>query len=510
MFLFRASLFLTAWLLFAAIPLQAQPLYDTLVVCPDEFQPALKRWLEYRRGQGHSILVQSPAGSAHEIKIQIRAVASRLPLRSVFLIGDPGQQFPRPGVLLPTDYVDAKVNVLFGSEEKIATDNTFADLDDDGIPELALGRLPADSVEEVQRFLDRVIEYEQDRSPDQQWRRNVNFVAGIGGFGGLVDNVIEKSTKQIIMDLIPEDYRTSMTFGSWRSPYCPDPRRFSETAIRRFNEGCMFWIYIGHGRAQKLDRVYLPDQSHAILDVQSAEQIRCPHGSPIAIFLACYTGAADYKFDCLAETMIRQPRGPIAAICGSRVTMPYALSLMSLEMVDEYFEGDSQTLGELTLIAKQRLVNGDQQADEYRDMIHAMGKMFSPRPELLQEERAEHLHLIHLFGDPLLRLKRPQRVELSTDEIAESGRKFQVRGISPESGQMTVELVYCRDRFRERPGRRLAYDSSDLAFCEYQDAYEKAHDLTCCCKHVLVAKGPFEIELDVPAERGGVARSVAC
>ena len=144
----------------------------------------------------------------------------------------------------------AKVNVLFGSEPEIATDNTFADLDGDGLPELAIGRLPADSKAEVERFVARVIEYEQDNSPNQQWRRNVNFVAGVGGFGGVIDNVIEQTTKQIITDLVPCDCQTSMTFGCWRSPYCPDPRRFSETAIRRFNEGCLFWVYIGHGSEQ--------------------------------------------------------------------------------------------------------------------------------------------------------------------------------------------------------------------------------------------------------------------
>lgn len=486
-----------------SVPAQAQNQFDTLLICPVEFQAALTEWIEYREAQGHRIRVEAPAATAAGIKLQVRRVATRHPIEHLFLIGDPGQEIPRPDVIVPTDYVDAKVNVLFGSERHIATDNTYADLDDDGLPELTLGRLPVDSPEEVQQFVQRVIDYEQNQEPDQQWRRNVNFVAGIGGFGGMIDNVIETSTRKIITDLIPEDYRTSMTFGSWRSPYCPDPRRFSETAIRRFNEGCMFWVYIGHGHPYRLDQVRFPDRNHSILDVRSAKKISCSNGSPIAIFLACYAGAADARGDCIAETMIRQPNGPIATISGSRVTMPYALSLMSLEMIREYFDGDAKTLGELTMLAKHRMVCGDDESNEYRETVQALGKLFSPRPELLREECLEHMHLIQLFGDPLLRIKRPRKIELDSIRVVESGTTCTIRGVTPESGNLTVELVYRRDRFLQRPVPRKVYVGTDEVLEGYQETYEQANELTCNCKTIFVPAGPFEIPLEIPDNAGG-------
>ncbi len=481
---------------------QAQSINDVLVICPAEFQPALGPWIEYRTKQGHSIAVVRPAPTPAGIKQQIRKSAVSGPLEFVFLIGDAGNGHAH-GATVPQDYVAAKVNVLFGSEPQIATDNTFADLNNDGLPDLAIGRLPVDSKEELERFVSRLIEYEQGRTPDQQWRRNVNFVAGVGGFGGVIDNVIEQTTKQIITDLVPCDCQTSMTFGCWRSPYCPDPRRFSETAIRRFNEGCMFWVYIGHGSEQTLDRVYLPDQSHPILSTDNVHCLQCENGSPIAIFLACYTGAADHEFDCLAETMIRQPRGPIAAICGSRMTMPYAMSLLSLEMVNEFFDGHSVTLGELMKVAKQRMVSDDGSASPYREMIQAMGKLLSPQPNLLRQECLEHVQLIHLFGDPLLRVKRPKKIELLADDVADSGGPLRVRGVSPAAGELTVELVYRRDRFRQRPPYRREYDSSDEAFRDYQAVYEASQQRTCDSQTVLVPEGPFDIELKIPESAVG-------
>ena len=483
--------------------------FDTLVICPAEFQSSLSEWILYRQKQGHSIQVVAPARSAVGVTDQIRQVADSNPLKFVFLIGDVGRQ--RDLATVPTHYVAAKVIQLFGSEPDIATDNPYADLDGDGLPELALGRLPADSAAEVRGFLDRVIAYETNAMQDQTWRRNINFVAGVGGFGGVLDNLVEHTAKQIITELVPQHYQTSMTFGSWRSPYCPDPRQFSQTAIGRFNEGCLFWVYIGHGQPTKLDRVHLPDQSHSVMDQDSAQHVCCVAGNPIAIFLSCYTGAIDHREDCLAETILRQPCGPIAAICGTRVTMPYALSLLSLEIVNEYFSGKVETLGELVCLAKRRIVETDHEplddenlvSNPYREMILGMGKLLSPRPDLLRAECLEHAHLIHVLGDPLLRLKRPEKIDVISIEQVESSDELRIAGISPTAGELCVELVYRRDRFRQRPPFRSDYRPSDKEFRSYQTVYLNSHDLTCDGCHQLVKSGPFQLSLRVPGDASG-------
>ena len=365
-----------------------------------------------------------------ELKQTIRRFAKSGSLKHVLIVGDVGDQ---NHLKVPTDFVKAKVNVLFGSDPEIATDNPYADLNSDGLPDLSIGRIPLDTVVEIDNYIERIIKYESP-SHKQQWQRRINFIAGVGGFGSMIDGLIEQTTKTIITDLVPGEYETSMTYGSWCSPFCPDPRRFSEVAISRFNEGCLFWIYIGHGSRTALDRVRMPDRSHLILDNQTVQKLNCVEGSPIALFLACYTGAMDHPVDCLAETMLRQDGGPIAVICGSRVTMPYAMSLLSLEMVHEYFHGDAETLGELTLLSKQRMVKGSANNPKYREMIEGMGQVFSPAPRLLDLERLEHAQLIQLIGDPLLRLRRPDRLELQAKHVPVLGNQIQVSGVSQEAG----------------------------------------------------------------------------
>ncbi|MEM9941006.1 MAG: C25 family cysteine peptidase [Planctomycetota bacterium] len=423
-------------------------------------------------------------------------------MTSVVIVGDSGDGSRPRNELVPTWYQASTVNLKYGSSPEIASDNRYVDIDLDGLPDLQLGRITADNKQQLSEYLQRAIQYEtQDRSGP--WIRQINCVAGVGGFGPLIDGLIEQTTKQILTDLIPGGYQTSMTYGSWTSPYCPDPRRFSDEAIERFNEGCLFWVYIGHGHRDRLDKVRMPDKPYPILDLETVDKINCRRGSPIAIFLACYTGACDYRKDCLVEQMVSQKNGPIAAICGTRVTMPYAMSLMSLELVHEYFHGKSETLGELFLKTKRQMAVGSENYPRYRQMIDGMGTSLSPNRNLLDREKMEHVQMIHLIGDPLLRLKRPQNIEVTIPKSVVAGKSLTVMCQAPFDGKLTVELAYQRDRLKKRMKRRKEYHPDDDSLNQYQAIYSAARDLVVAKKTVPVSAGTVALNLNSPGSASG-------
>lgn len=485
---------------------------DTLVLCSSKLQTALKPWVEYRQQQGHKIAVRFSKPSAKENKQLISEYAAGQQLKNLLLVGDSGDRQQDPEQRVPAELVPAKVNVMFGSEPKIASDNPYADLDGDGVPELTVGRITADTPEELTDTIKRIIRYETE-ADGQLWQRQINLIAGVGGFGRLVDTVVENATRQILTDLVPAGYQTSMTYGSWTSPFCPSPKRFSETAIGRFNEGCLFWVYCGHGQRDALDRIRVPKQNYRILDTKNVQQLNCQQGSPIAICLSCYTGAHDGEQDCLAEHMMRQPNGPVAVVCGSRVTMPYAMSILSVEMMNEYFRGQSETLGQLMLTAKQRMIEKPDQ-DKYRMTLDVLGKALSPLPGMLDEECREHLQLMQLLGDPLLRLKRPQRLGLAImpaepnkaeGEIASfvAGDRFTVSGKTDRPGSILIELAYQRGRLRHRHSVRHEYDSSEDALAKIHQEYLQAHDSVCFRRVIKAEGGTFQADLQIPNDCSG-------
>ena len=147
-------------------------------------------------------------------------MAAKNPIKNIVLVGDAADQKVDASLLVPTDFVDAKVNVKFGSEPEIATDHTFADLDDDGMVDVAIGRIPVDSAKQLRRFIQRIIEHES-RSDPGPWQRRVNFVAGVGGFGSVVDKMIEQSVKKIVTDLIPPRIRYHHDIRQLAQPVLP-------------------------------------------------------------------------------------------------------------------------------------------------------------------------------------------------------------------------------------------------------------------------------------------------
>jgi hypothetical protein len=477
---------------------------DVLVVCPELFRPSLAPWIEHRTAQGHQIELISNQGSAADIRGEIRRRAANGKAKFLLLVGDAQPQAARDVAALvrsvPAHFEPAKVTIHWGSESEIATDNWYADLDDDQVPDLAVGRLTADTPAELSAQIRKIAAYENDASPSR-WRERISFVAGLGGFGALADSVLEACTKKFITEGVPGGYSTSMTYASWRSPYCPHPSEFKRCVLQRFNEGCLFWIYLGHGHAHGLDQFAVPGGVHSILETPDVSRLRCAQGAPIAIFLSCHTGAYDAPQDCLAEEMLRSPGGPVAVICGSRVTMPYAMAVLGAEALKECFHSRRATIGEVLLHAKRNTILG-QRSDEQSKVLDLLASVLNGDSDL-EAERKEHLHLFNLIGDPLLRIPHPQSISLNVPRQAEQGQAIDIVGQSPVDGLCTVELVVRRDRLTFAPPTRRDYQHTLSAQQHYREIYERANDARLTTLDTRIVDGKLQARLSLPADARG-------
>lgn len=478
----------------------ATPPADTLVICPPEFIEAMRPWFAHRTAQGHEIGVVTDTDSSEKIRETIRHTAQSGHLKTIVLVGDiplhdATGQVISPGV--PTHRAQAKVNVLFGSEPHLATDNWYADLTDDGVPELAVGRLSCRDADQLKVIVAKTLAYENQATPGA-WQRNLNFVAGVGGFGTLIDSMLEGATKKFLTDEIPPHFHAQVAYGSWQSPYCPDPREFRDEMLRQLNEGSLFWVYMGHGHPQNLDQIQVPGGQYPILSLTDVPLLRNQSTRPIAIFLSCYSGAFDATADCLAEHMVRAEGGPVAALAGSRVTMPYAMSVMGTEMLGQFFRERPETLGELILLSKREMVAAKENSGN-RKMLDLLARMVSPKPGLLEEERREHVALFNLLGDPLLRLSHPELAKLEVAETASAGSELVVRGSLPISGKVRLELVCRRDGYTEKPPVRREFSADHDHLSGFNATYHQANNHIWTDTTFPGDGGTFEQILTIPA-----------
>jgi hypothetical protein len=238
-------------------------------------------------------------------------------------------------------------------------------------------------------------------------------VAGIGGFGSATEALIEATAHQVIRQMVPRTYDVQPTLANPSSPHCPKPGDFAASVRRQFSAGSLAWIYLGHGLPTELDRVPIPGGTEAILSVNDVPLLRRSEQAPLAVLVACYTGALDARRDCLGEELLLAEEGPIAVIAATRVTMPYGNTVLGYELLRACFQDRPATLGEILRLAQRRSLSAPE-AESLRTSIDKIAERLSPPPVDLATERREHAAMYQLIGDPLLRLRRPAEPDATT------------------------------------------------------------------------------------------------
>ncbi len=489
---------------------------SVIVVCPPTFLSAMAPWIKYRQSQGYRVVQIDGMLPARSIAKAIKDYAHRCSqaeetqLKAVVIVGDTEPTLQDHPVIrrrtVPHFLVSGSINEEIAGYANIATDHPYGDLDGDHLADVPVGRLSVDTTEQLAQLVRRIIRYEQ-LPANGNWRRTVHLTAGVGDFGLIADTVIETTARKFLTDGFPPAYRTTMTYGNWRSPYCPDPRVFRETMLRRVHEGCLFWVYMGHGQPFRLDRFEVANSIVPILEPEDLPRFRAARGMPVAILLACYTGAYDLQEDCVAERMLRNPDGPIGVLAASRVTLPYSMTLLGSSLMEGYFEGSASpnspmTLGDVFLYGKRGLAS-KKTGGKNRRLIDTLARTLSPTKDELPTERREHQFLFNLFGDPLLEISRPGTIPITCAEQTKSGERLRARVTFPFAGRCQVELVCRRDRLTFSPPRRKSMESHPEQFTQMNTTYARANDPRWFHRTLEVRPGQFYVDVPVPDTASG-------
>jgi len=505
---------------------------SVVVVCPKAWGGALEEWVNYREREYQVIKVDSEASSQDLKRSIFRAVQlAKWPVTAVLLCGDVGTVSDAKAgkskflSITPTFEIETKVKLGPFTTPTLATDLYYGDLDGDECPDLAVGRLPAKNAEELSRMLRRSIDYEQSQSFGP-WRDRIHATAGVGGFGVLADTAIESVARRLLSEGIPDRFQLNMTYASLTSPYCPDPFSLTRSFIGKINDGGLFWVYIGHGNVDRLDDFVVGNDAIPICLNTDIATFDVQDGPPIALMLACFTGAFDARVDCFAETLLAKKDGPIAVIAGSRVTMPYGLSQLSTELMDGCFRDQIPTLGGILLNAKRNIWKPSEAVSTIQDggnvkvaqpqvsavdrlrakqqsLITHMATALSPDGHDLTEERREHVRLMNLLGDPLLRIKHPVPMPIHCESEPNSGRPMVITGNSPNPGKLKLELVWSRDRLPDGIRTVSDFQGTDEQRKAMQDNYARASDLVIVKLEKEIPSGEFSLELPVPSDCRG-------
>lgn len=349
--------------------------------------------------------------------------------------------------------------------KRIPTDNFLADVitDEHAMPDIAVGRIPARTVEDARLALKKVKAYEA--APQGEWLRNLTFFAGEGRFGAQIDRMLENLFTQFAEQTISQAYTVRMTYANIRSSYAYVPRLFSDKVIDEANAGALMLTYMGHGLYDRLDNMDIQDESGKrvrapILSSDDVAKFNIPDGKlPVMLIVACQTGYMDHPKGCLAEKICFTEKAPVAVIGSSRDSHPYSNTLLQKALVSAVSTDRVPTLGEALLIAKRELVLAE---DPDRGRLELMAKFIIPKDEERTALNASHMSMYNLTGDPGLRMRYPT-VDLQghSAEFADGKLTVRIRHADklPEGTSLSCAIEVRRT---EIAGELKSFTAADL------------------------------------------------
>jgi hypothetical protein len=346
---------------------------DYIIIGPQAFLDAAGPLLEYRRGQGLTLRavpveqIYAEFGFGEPRPESIREFLSyayhhwKAPsLRYVLLLGDATYDFKNyhgtdvenhvPPLMIETGYLQT------------ASDPTYAAVNGhDLLPDVAIGRLPAASVDEVRVMVEKILAYETGSA---SLSAPLVFVTdnpdGAGDFNANAEEIAEtvlagKTPRHISLEELGE----------------VSARR---TVLDAFDEGASVVSYIGHGAIH----IWANEN---LLDLTGVGALSLQPQQPLVLTMNCLNGYFHFPFfNALSEALVQaEDKGAIAAFSPSGMSLNGPAHRYHKALLNELFHGNHIRLGDAVLAAQE---------------VYAETGAY---PELLS--------IYHLLGDPALTLR---------------------------------------------------------------------------------------------------------
>ena len=343
---------------------------DYVVVGSPELLEPLRPLMDYRQGQGLSTMVLPveavydrfnhglPEPVAIHAMLQHAFASWQTKPRYLLLIGDAsydpkGYLGNTPDKSIPIHFVETLYGGVTGS------DLPYVDINEDGRPDLAVGRLPANTAIEVADWVEKTIAYEQ-ALPDN------------GSFGILAvadgQEVSFSSDAQSFLDHFAESYPVELF-----SPQTGADDAASQI-VNHFRKGYHIIGYFGHGSLN----MWGQDKLLTVEDVKTLNNSQLP----LVITMTCLNGFFFHPTNTsLAEALILAPdAGAAAVLAPTSLTLVWDQMFLGKVLYPALADPGAHRLGDVLLQAQRSM------------------------PLETQGQRDVLLTFL-LFGDPALRLR---------------------------------------------------------------------------------------------------------
>jgi hypothetical protein len=316
---------------------------DLVIISPSDFMDSLAPLKTLRESQGFSVALIDVEDLYDEFSYGTKTPQA---IKDFLTRANTSWQTPPRFVLLaggasfdPRNYLDfgnmdfLPTKLLDTAYMETASDDWFVDFNGDGLPDIAVGRLPVQTAEEATQVVSKLIAY--DHAAAGGWATEVLMVADQN------DTFDFEGTSQEVSALIPGQ----MTVWSVYRGQAGDAA--ARTAILgSINEGKLIVNYIGHGAVDLWKA--------SVLTASDPPSLLNGSALPFVVGMTCLNGFFQSPYvESLAEALLKAENGGAVGIwTSSGLTVPNEQSLMNKELMRLLLNGQGLTLGEATARAK--------------------------------------------------------------------------------------------------------------------------------------------------------------
>jgi hypothetical protein len=248
----------------------------------------------------------------------------------VLLVGD-GSFDPKN--YLQTGQVDwTPVQLVETSLLETASDDWFADFDNDDVAQMAVGRLPVNSPAEAAALVNRIVAYE--KASQALWKQKALLVAGADDSGDPFSAYMAAAR-----GLLPRSMAVAVLSGS--------DSNAPADVIAAINAGVGLVDYAGHGSQEAW--------AGGLMSGDAAEALTNGAATPFVLAMACLNGYfQDVWAPSLAEALLSAPNGGAVAVwASSGLTDSGPQAAMNQAMIQALYSSTSATIGEAAMAAKR-------------------------------------------------------------------------------------------------------------------------------------------------------------
>ena len=237
--------------------------------------------------------------------------------------------------LVPTKLIDTGAAGTSSALET-ASDDALADLDGDGIPEIAIGRLPVRTTAEANLVLSKIVNFSPGNVPqtavmiaDTQGSYYWNFEASNEQLINLLPANMQSNAQRVYRRLEPSDAATRADI------------------INKFNQGTALVNYSGHGNVDVWTGAPIFNNSDAMA-LTNGNKL------PLVVVMDCLNGYfVAPNLDCIGESLLKAPNGgSVASFVSSGLTIPDGQHAMGQRLFQLLYGAQPIALGDATRQAK--------------------------------------------------------------------------------------------------------------------------------------------------------------